>query len=171
MFIYFSPPVLLRFLLSFSLFGLFFMSHQRIFHIHILSSPVEHIRHSLWSFLYRENRNLSFRSPLVNTATSILSFTSSIKKASLLKRVMYDLSMSSSCCLMFIRHIVDFLYLCPPIKCEANWALNFLKVIMELGINLLNQILTRPFNVIGKALHMILSATPCKCIRVLKDSR
>ena len=61
---------------------------------------------------------------------------------------------------MLIKHVVDFLYLCPPIKCEANRALNFLKVLMELGVNLLNHILTGPFNVVGKALHMILSATP-----------
>ena len=42
---------------------------------------------------------------------------------------------------------------------------------MELGVNLLNQILARPFSVVEKALHMILSATPYRCIRVLKDSR
>ena len=60
---------------------------------------------------------------------------------------------------MLITHVVDFLYLCPSIKCEANWALNSLKVPMELGINLLNQILAGPFNVVGKALHMISSAT------------
>ena len=56
-------------------------------------------------------------------------------------------------------------------KCEANLALNSLKVLMELGINLLNQILARPFSVVGKALYMISSATPCKCIRVMKDFR
>ena len=60
---------------------------------------------------------------------------------------------------MLITHAVDFLYLCPSIKCEANWALNSLKVPMELGINLLNQILAGPFSVVGKALHMISSAT------------
>ena len=42
---------------------------------------------------------------------------------------MYDLSISSSRCLMFIRHAVDFLYPCPLIKFEANWALNSLKVL------------------------------------------
>ena len=56
-------------------------------------------------------------------------------------------------------------------KGEANWELNSLKVPMELGINLLNQILAGPFSVVGKALHMISSAIPCKCIRVLKDSK
>ena len=72
---------------------------------------------------------------------------------------------------MLIRHAVDFLYLHALIKCEANWALNSLKVPMELGVNLLNQILMGPFNVMGKALHIISSATPCKCIKVLKDSK
>ena len=72
---------------------------------------------------------------------------------------------------MFTRHAVDFSYMCPLMKCEANWALNSLKILMELGVNLLNQILAEPFSVVGKALHMISSATPCKCIRVLKDSR
>ena len=75
------------------------------------------------------------------------------------------------CCLMFIRHVVDFLYLCPPMKCEANWVLNSLKVLMELGVSLLNQILADPFSVVGKVLHMISSGTPCRCIRVLKDSK
>ena len=57
---------------------------------------------------------------------------------------------------MFIMHAVDFLYLCPPMKCDANWALNSLKELMELGVSLLNQTLARPFSVVGKALHMIL---------------
>ena len=39
---------------------------------------------------------------------------------------------------MFIMFAMDFLYMCPLMKCEANWALNFLKVLMELGVNLLN---------------------------------
>ena len=51
---------------------------------------------------------------------------------------------------MFIRHAVDFLYLCPLIKCKANWALNSLKVLMELGFNLLNQTLVRPFREWGR---------------------
>ena len=72
---------------------------------------------------------------------------------------------------MLIRHVVDFLYLCPPIKCKANYVLSSLKVIMELGVNLLNHTLVGPFSVVKKARHMILSATPCKCMRVLNDSR
>ena len=72
---------------------------------------------------------------------------------------------------MFIRHAIDFLYVCPPIKCKANCALNSLKVLMEFGFNLLNYTLVRPFSEVGKARHMISSATPCKCIKVLKDSK
>ena len=72
---------------------------------------------------------------------------------------------------MLIKHTVDFLYLCPPIKCEANCALSSLKVLMELGTNLLNHTLTRPFGIVGKARHMISSTTPCKCMKVLNDSR
>ena len=45
---------------------------------------------------------------------------------------------------MFTRHAVDFSYMCPLMKCEANWALNSLKILMELGVNLLNQILMEP---------------------------
>ena len=61
---------------------------------------------------------------------------------------------------MLIKHAVDLLYLCLLMKCEVNWVLNFLKVLIELGISLLNQILVGPFNVVGKALHMISSGTP-----------
>ena len=77
----------------------------------------------------------------------------------------------SSYCLILIKHAMDFLYLCPSIKCETNCALNFLKVLKELGVNLLNHTLTGPFNVVGKAQHMISSTTPYKCIRGLNDSR
>ena len=72
---------------------------------------------------------------------------------------------------MLIRHAIDFLYLYPPMKCEANWALNSLEVPMELSVNLLNQILIGSFSIVGKTLHMISSATPYKCMRVLEDSR
>ena len=72
---------------------------------------------------------------------------------------------------MLIRHTMDFLYLCPSIKCEANCVLNSLKVLMELGVNLLNHTLAKPFNVVRKVRHMISSTMPCKYIRVLNDSR
>ena len=45
-------------------------------------------------------------------------------------------------------------------KCDVSWALNSLKVLINLGISLLNQILAGPFNVVGKALHMISFGTP-----------
>ena len=122
-------------------------------------------------FLYKENKNFPFRKILVNAATSILSLALSIERASLLKHAMYDLSVSSSYYLMLIRHVVDFLYLCPPIKCDTKCALSSLKVSMKLGVNLLNHTLAGPFNVVGKAQHMILSRTPYKCMRVLNDSK
>ena len=56
-------------------------------------------------------------------------------------------------------------------KCEVNWAFNSLKVLIEFGVNLLNKILATPFSVAGKALHMISSGIPWRCIRVLKVSR
>ena len=56
-------------------------------------------------------------------------------------------------------------------KCEVNWALSSLKVLIEFGLSLLNQILAAPLSVVGKALHMISSGTPWRCIMVLKVSR
>ena len=53
-------------------------------------------------------------------------------------------------------------------KCEVNWVLSSLKVLMELGVNWMNQILEGPFNDVGKALHMISSATLWRCIKVMK---
>ena len=40
-----------------------------------------------------------------------------------------------------------------------------------MDVNLLNQILAGLFSVVEKALHMISSATPCRCIKVLIDSK
>ena len=96
----------------------------------------------------------------MKAATSILSSASSIGSASLLKQDMLDRSVSSSRYLMLIMQVVDFLYLCPPMKCAVNYVLNSLKVLTELGISWLNQILAAPFSVVGKALHMISSTTP-----------
>ena len=123
------------------------------------------------SFLYRENKNFPFRKPLVKAATRILSSASSIESASLLNQVMYNLNVSSFHYLMLIKHAVDFLYLCPPMKFEVNWALNSLKVLIEFSVNLLNQILAAPFSIVRKALHMISFGIPWRCIRVLKVSR
>ena len=66
---------------------------------------------------------------------------------------------------------MDFLYICPPIKCETNCTLSSLKVLMGLGVNLLNHTLVRPFSIVKKTRHMISSATPNNCIKVLNDSR
>ena len=52
---------------------------------------------------------------------------------------------------MLIKHAVDFLYLCPLIKYEANYVLSSLKVSMDLSVNLLNHILAEPFSIVGKA--------------------
>ena len=108
-----SSPIFPCVLLSFPLFGLLFSGQQCVLCVHVLSIPVKYIRHGFWVFLYKENKNFPFRNPLVKATTSILSLASSIERASLLNRVMYDLSVSSSRCLMLIRHAVDFLYLCP----------------------------------------------------------
>ena len=61
---------------------------------------------------------------------------------------------------MLIKHAIDFLYLCSPMKCDVNWVLSSLKVLIEFGVNLLNQILAVPLSVVGKALHMISSGIP-----------
>ena len=72
---------------------------------------------------------------------------------------------------MLIKEAVDFLYLCPSMKCVVNWVLNSLKVLTELGVSRLNRILAAPFSIVGKALHMISSATSRRCISALKVSR
>ena len=66
---------------------------------------------------------------------------------------------------------MNFLYPCPSMKWEANRVFNSLKELIELGVSLLNQILAGPFSVVGKALYMILSDIPWRCIRVMKDSK
>ena len=95
----------------------------------------------------------------------------SIKKASLLKWVMYNLRLSSSYCLMFSRLAEDLLYLYPSIKWVMKCLLNSLKVDTVLGINLLNHARVGLLSVVGNALHIISSRTPCRCMRVLNDPR
>ena len=117
-------------------------------------------------FLYKENKNFLFRRPLVNAATSILSSASFIEMCYVgpqwLVFSLLDTHQARSRFLILMP---------PPMKCNANCALSSLKVPMELGVNLLHHTLSGPFSVVGKAWHMISSATPCKCIRVLSDSR
>ena len=56
-------------------------------------------------------------------------------------------------------------------KCATKCSLNSSKVEMEFGATLLNHTLAGPLSVVGSALHMISFGNPCKCIRVLNDSR
>lgn len=103
--------------------------------------------------------------------TKTLSSASSNNSASLLNQVTYGLSFLSSYCLTFKRIAEDLLYHWPPTKCVTKSPLSSLKVEMELGAILLNHTQASPLSVIGKALHMISSGTPCRCIKVLNDSR
>ena len=110
-------------------------------------------------------------SPLVNAVTRTLLLASSIKRVSLLKRVTYDLRLTSSHCLMFSRLAEDLLYLYLPIKWVTKYPFNSLKVDIVLGVNLLNHTRTSPFSVVGNALHIISYGTPCRSKRILNDSR
>lgn len=56
-------------------------------------------------------------------------------------------------------------------KCETKCLLNSLKVEMILGAILLKHTLAGPLSVVGKAMHMISSRTPYRCMRVLNDSK
>ena len=132
--------------------------------------------YSVWaivfgSFLQMEKRNSPGCNPLVKVVTRTLSSASSIKKASLLKWVTYDLRLSSSCCLMFSMAVEDLLCLQPPMKCVTKCPLNSLNVETVFQVSLLNHTLASPFSMVGKALDMILPKTPCRCMRVLNDIR
>lgn len=88
--------------------------------------------------------------------TKTLSSVSSIKKASLLNRVTYDLKLSSSRCLTFSKLAKDLLYLYLPIKLAIKCPLNSLKVETVLKAILLNHTLASPLSMVRNALHMIL---------------
>ena len=60
------------------------------------------------------------------------------------------------------------LCLCPPMKLLTNNLLNSSKELTVLGGILLNQTHAGPLRVVGKALHIIPSRTPWRCIVVLK---
>ena len=72
---------------------------------------------------------------------------------------------------MFSRFAEDLLYFWPSIKWVTECPLSSLKVEIVLGASLLNHTLASPLIVVGNALHMISSGTPCRCIRALKDFR
>ena len=118
-----------------------------------------------------EKRNSPYFKPLVKVVTRTLSFASLIKRATLLKWITYDLRLSSSHCLMFSMAAEDLLCLCPPMKCVTKCPLNSLKVETMFGVSLLNHTLAGPFSVVDNALHIISSRTPCRCMRVVNDSR
>ena len=56
-------------------------------------------------------------------------------------------------------------------KCVTKSLLNSLTVESELGAILLNHTRAGPLSVVGKALYLISSETPCRCMRVLNDSK
>jgi len=89
----------------------------------------------------------------------------------LLKRVTYNLRLSSSYCIMLSMAAEDLLCLCPPMKCVTKCPINSLKVETMFEVSLLNHTLAGPFSVVGKALHIISSGIPYKCIRVLNNSK
>ena len=64
--------------------------------------------------------------------------------------------------LLKARHVIEKVMKCPH---------NSLKVEIVLGVSLLNQTLAGPLRRVGNALHIISSGTPCRCIRILKDSK
>ena len=79
--------------------------------------------------------------------------------------------LSFSRCLIFRRLVGDLLYFCPPMKYVTKCPLSSIKFEIEFGVILLNHTLASPLSVVGNALHIILSRTPCKCMRVLNDFR
>ena len=106
--------------------------------------------------------------PLWNAASSNLSSTSSIVRASQLKRVIKDRRLSFSPCSIVNRLDEERLCLYPPIKLLTNNLLNSSKELTELGSILLNHTRAGPLRVVGKALHIISFRTPWRCIVVLK---
>ena len=89
----------------------------------------------------------------------------------MLKWITYDLRLSSSHFVMLSMAAEDLLCHYPSMKCITKCPLNSLKVETVFGVSLLNHTLTNPFIVVRNALHMISSRTPCRCMRVLHDSK
>ena len=69
---------------------------------------------------------------------------------------------------MFNKLDEERFYLCFVTKLLTNNLLNSWNEVMVFGGNLLNHTLVGPFNVVGKALYMISSGTPWRCMIVLK---
>ena len=81
---------------------------------------------------------------------------------------MKDRRLSFSPCSMVNRLDEERLCLCPPMKLLTNNLLNSWKELTKFGGILLNHTHAGPLRVVGKALHIILSGTPWRCIVVLK---
>ena len=105
--------------------------------------------------------------PLWKAANSNLSSISSIVKASLLKLVIKD-KLSLSPCSIVSRLDEERLCLYPPIKLLMNNLLNSSKEPTVFGGILLNHTRAGPLRVVGKAIHIISSRNPWRCIVVLK---
>ena len=112
--------------------------------------------------------NKSELTPLWKTTNNNLSSISSIVRASLLKWVMKDLKLSFSPYSMVNRLDEEHLCLCPPMKLLTNNLLKSLKELTVLGGILLNHTRAGPLRVVRKALHIISSGAPWRCIVVLK---
>ena len=106
--------------------------------------------------------------PLWKAVNSNLSTISSTVKTSLLNWVMKDRELSLSPCSIVSRPDEERLCLCPPIKLLTNTLLNSSKKPTVFGSILLNHTHAAPLRVVGKALHIISSRTPWRCIVVLK---
>ena len=105
--------------------------------------------------------------PIWKVANKILSSISSTNKASLLKRLMKDRRLSFSPCSMFSKLDEKHLCIWPLTKLLTNNLLNSWKEVIVFGDILLNHTRVGPLSVVGKALHIILSRTPWRCIIVL----
>ena len=68
---------------------------------------------------------------------------------------------------MFNKLDEERFYLCPPTKLLTNNLLNFWNKVMVISGSLPNHTLAGTFNVVRKALHMISSRTPWRCMVVL----
>ena len=101
------------------------------------------------------------------TNNNLLSISSTVR-ASLLKRVKKDHKLSLSPYSIVNRLDKERLCLCPPIKLLTKNLLNSSKEPTVFGGILLNHTCIGPLMVVRKALHIILSRIPWRCIVVLK---
>ena len=112
--------------------------------------------------------NKSEWTPLWKAANNNLLSISSTVKASLLKWVMKDCKLSFSPYSIVNRLDEERLCFYPPIKLLTNSLLNSSKELTVFGGILLNYTRAGPLRVVGKALRMVLSGTPWRCIVILK---